>query len=65
MLIKDARLEINIQDDDGWTSFHFVCFYGNNKIISLFFNSNRKVNLNIESTQEYNGYPATTTGYDI
>ena len=56
--IKDARLNLNIQNNNGWTAFHYACHTGNNNLISLFLNSNRKINLNINSTKG-------TTGYNI
>ena len=33
--------------------------------MKLFLNSNRKINLNIESTQLFSFYPIGTSGYDI
>ena len=65
ILLKDARLEINSQDEHGWSHFHNACLYEDNKIISLFLNANRKIDLDIESTQEYKEYPIATSGYDI
>ena len=38
---------------------------GNIKIISLFLNSNRKIDLDIQSTDRYHGHLAGTTGYHI
>ena len=55
--IKDACLNLNIQNNYGWTTFHLACYYGNTSLISLFLNSNRKINLNIKSTKNFNGYP--------
>lgn len=54
------------------TPFHYVCYYGNNKIIFLFLNSeqlvcfaNRKLDQNIQSTHEYCGFSIGTKSYDI
>ena len=54
------------------TPFHYACENRNIKIISLFLNSeqlvgyaNRQIDLNIQLTQKYLGYPISTTGYDI
>ena len=65
ILIKDARLNLNIQNNIGWTAFHEACRTGNIKIISLFLNSNRKINLNLQSIQECYEYSIGTSGYDI
>ena len=63
--IKDARLNLNIQNNDGWTAFHYACDNGNTSLISLFLNSNRKINLNLQSIKECDEYPIGTTAYDI
>ena len=64
-MIKVARLNLNIQNKYGWTAFHDACFNGNTKLIFLFLNSNRKINLNIQSIQECYEYSIGTIGYDI
>ena len=64
-MIKDARLNINNLDNDGWNAFHYVCRTGKSELIYLFLNSNRKINLNIKTTKGLNGYPIGTSGYDI
>ena len=38
---------------------------GHGGVISLFLNSNRDIDLNIQSTAQFRGYPIGTTGYDI
>ena len=63
--IKDARLNLNIQSNDGWSAFHYACYNGNTSLISLFLNSNRKINLNFQTIQDYGEYPIGITGYDI
>ena len=62
---KRCRLEINSKDINDWTPFHSACYKENTKIISLFLNSNRKIELDIQSIQEYFGYPVGTSAYDI
>lgn len=65
--------EFNKQNNYKNTTFHFACLekfvkkYNifNSRLIHLFINLNKKINLNIQSNYEYNEYYISMSLYDI
>ena len=59
---SDLNIDLNSQDHDGWTPFHFVCVYGQLKIADMLLRncetckSIRKKDLNTENNNGDTGF---------
>ena len=64
LFLLDKRVNLNKQDNYGWTGLHWACENGNTNLVKLILESG-KCDLNIKTTEDYGYIKSGSTALDI